>query len=138
MCTFEIQTIVAKATLPTKSEFLSSQRIFHPLLILQVDCTSLCFVDLLTNLRCRRCLLTPCNEISMWKNAIIPHMEAQYGKMQIDPKYCFHQSRVVMYYTHQWHFFQKSALGYSTLLLIHNEHRLLNQRSSKFGVWLNS
>ena len=27
---------------------------------------------------CRRCLLTPYNEISMWKNAIIPHMEAQY------------------------------------------------------------
>ena len=25
-----------------------------------------------------RCFLTPYNEISMWKNAIIPHMEAQY------------------------------------------------------------
>ena len=67
MCTFEIQAIVAKATLPTKPEFLSSQRIFHPLLILQVVSTSLKLRLLLASLRCRRCLLTPCNEISMSK-----------------------------------------------------------------------
>ena len=67
MCAFEIQTIVAKATVPAKSEFLSSQRIFHPLLILQVVSTSLKLRLLLASLRCRRCLLTPCNEISMWK-----------------------------------------------------------------------
>ena len=96
MCTFEIDAIVALATLPAKHEFLSSQRIFHPLLILQVVSTSLKLRLLLASLRCRRCLLTPCNEISMWKkcsgtpsmeaqyktsiwkNAIIPHMEAQY------------------------------------------------------------
>ena len=56
-----------KATLPTKHEFLSSQRIFHPLLILQVVSTSLKLRLLLVSLRCRRCLLTPCNGISMWK-----------------------------------------------------------------------
>ena len=44
---------IALQALPTKPSLLSSLRIIHPLLILQVDCTSLCFVDLLTNLRCR-------------------------------------------------------------------------------------
>ena len=34
-------------------KLLSSLRIIHPLLILQVDCTMLRFVDLLTNLRCQ-------------------------------------------------------------------------------------
>ena len=49
----KLRAIVAKATLPTKPSLLSSLRIIHPLLSLQVDCTSLRFVDLLTNLRCR-------------------------------------------------------------------------------------
>ena len=48
----KLQAIALRA-LPTKPSLLSSLRIIHPLLILQVDCTSLCFVDLLTNLRCR-------------------------------------------------------------------------------------
>ena len=48
----KLQAIALRA-LPTKPSLLSSLHIIHPLLILQVDCTSLCFVDLLTNLRCR-------------------------------------------------------------------------------------
>ena len=48
----KLQAIALRA-LPTKPSPLSSLRIIHPLLILQVDCTTLCFVDLLTNLRCR-------------------------------------------------------------------------------------
>ena len=49
----KLRAIVAKATLPAKPSLLSSLCIIHPLLILQVDCTALRFVDLLTNLRCR-------------------------------------------------------------------------------------
>ena len=44
---------IALRALPTKPSLLSSLRIIHPLLILQVDCTTLRFVDLLTNLHCR-------------------------------------------------------------------------------------
>ena len=48
-------------------------------------------------------------------------MEAQYKNSIFFPKYSFQQieptdkSSYVLYI--QWHFFQKSALGYSTLLL---------------------
>ena len=51
----------------------------------------------------------------MWKNALVPPMEAQYGKMQIDPKYSFHQiertgkSSDVL--NIQWHFFKKVPWG---------------------------
>ena len=92
MCTFEIQAIVTKATLPTKPEFLSSQRIFHPLLILQVVSTSLKLRLLLASLHCRRCLLTQCNGIQyVEKCSGTPLWKHNMEKMQIDPKYSFHQ-----------------------------------------------
>ena len=62
----KLQAIVAKATLPTKPLLLSSLHIIHPLLRLQVDSTTLRFVDLLTNLHCRWCLFAPIYEIMIW------------------------------------------------------------------------
>ena len=91
-----------KATLPTKPSLLSSLRIIHPLLILQVDCTSLRFVDLLTNLRCRSCLFAPIYE----NHAIIPHMKAQSEKT-----YSFHQMVSSDVLNLQWHFFKKVPWG---------------------------
>ena len=87
-----------KATLPTKHEFLSSQRIFHPLLILQVVSTSLKLRLLLASLRCRRCLLTPCNEISMWKKCSgTPGIDPYQNFQSIVSIKLSRRVRVVMY-----------------------------------------
>ena len=51
-----------KRLFPPSLKFRSSQRSFHPLLILQVVSTSLKLRLLLVSLRCRSCLLAPCNE----------------------------------------------------------------------------
>ena len=82
--TFEIQAIVTKATLPTKLEFLSSLRIFHPLLRLQVY--SLRFASFYPyNLELPKILTRLLYGNHAVKNAIIPHMDAFYGNRAITP-----------------------------------------------------